>query len=57
LDVDAIVRQAQRANAVIVMTCAVGDTLVDDTLLMQDPWISLANGGFGRQLRHDSYVP
>ena len=27
--------QAQRANGVIVMRCAVGDTLVEDTLLLQ----------------------
>jgi uncharacterized membrane protein len=34
-NVQALVSQAQRANAVIVMTCAVGDTLVDDTKLLQ----------------------
>jgi uncharacterized membrane protein len=34
-DVQALVSQAQRAKAVIVMTCAVGDTLVDDTKLLQ----------------------
>jgi uncharacterized membrane protein len=35
LDVDALVRQAQRAGAVIVMTCAVGDTLVEGEVLLQ----------------------
>jgi uncharacterized membrane protein len=35
LDIDALVRQAQLANGVIVMACAVGDTLVEDTLLLQ----------------------
>ena len=34
-DIDALVRQARRAEAVIVMTCAVGDTLVDDTLMLR----------------------
>lgn len=34
-DVQALVSQAQQAKAVIVMTCAVGDTLVDDTKLLQ----------------------
>jgi uncharacterized membrane protein len=34
-DVEALVSQAQQAKAVIVMTCAVGDTLVDDTKLLQ----------------------
>lgn len=32
---DALVRQAQAADAVIVMECAVGDTLVEDTLLLR----------------------
>ncbi len=31
----ALVRQAQAADVVIVMECAVGDTLVDDTLLLR----------------------
>ena len=31
----ALVRQAQTADAVIVMECAVGDTLVEDTLLLR----------------------
>jgi uncharacterized membrane protein len=35
LDVQSLVSQAQQANAVIVMTCAVGDTLVDGTKLLQ----------------------
>ena len=35
LDMDALARQAQLANGIIVMTCAVGDTLVEDTLLLQ----------------------
>jgi uncharacterized membrane protein len=35
LDIDALVRQAQRAGGVIAMRCAVGDTLVEDTLLLQ----------------------
>ncbi|NMQ19487.1 DUF2254 domain-containing protein [Candidatus Competibacter phosphatis] len=33
--VAALVRQAQAADAVIVMECAVGDTLVEDTLLLR----------------------
>ena len=33
--IDALVRQAQAADAVIVMECAVGDTLVEDTLLLR----------------------
>jgi uncharacterized membrane protein len=35
LDVAALVRQAQRANGVIVMLCAIGDTLVEDMPLLQ----------------------
>jgi uncharacterized membrane protein len=35
IDIDDLVRQAQRAGAVIVMACAVGDTLVDNTVLLQ----------------------
>jgi len=35
LDIDALVRQARHADGVIVMTCAVGDTLVEDTPLLQ----------------------
>ncbi len=34
-DIDSLVRQAQQAGAVIVMACAVGDTLVENTLLLQ----------------------
>src|SRR4029077_7233961 len=34
-DIDELVRQAQRAGAVIVMACGVGDTLVENTLLLQ----------------------
>jgi uncharacterized membrane protein len=34
-DVQALVSQARQAKGVIVMTCAVGDTLVDDTKLLQ----------------------
>ena len=33
--VDALVRQAEEADAVIVMECAVGDTLADDALLLR----------------------
>lgn len=33
--ISALVRQAQAADAVIVMECAVGDTLVEDTLLLR----------------------
>ncbi|MDG4595414.1 MAG: DUF2254 domain-containing protein [Candidatus Contendobacter sp.] len=33
--IGALVRQAQAADVVIVMECAVGDTLVDDTLLLR----------------------
>ena len=35
VDIRSIVSQAQQAKAVIVMTCAVGDTLVDDTKILQ----------------------
>jgi uncharacterized membrane protein len=35
LDVGALVEQARRANGVIALSCAVGDTLVEDTLLLQ----------------------
>ena len=35
LQVDALVRQAEEADAVIVMECAVGDTLADDALLLR----------------------
>jgi uncharacterized membrane protein len=34
-DIDDLVRQAQRAEGVIVMACGVGDTLVENTLLLQ----------------------
>lgn len=34
-EIDALVQQAQEADAVIVMECAVGDTLVDDSLLLR----------------------
>src|SRR6266478_6048784 len=33
-DIDNLVRQAQQAGAVIVMACGVGDTLVENTLLV-----------------------
>ncbi len=33
--IGALVRQAQEVDAVIVLECAVGDTLVEDTLLLQ----------------------
>jgi uncharacterized membrane protein len=35
LDIDGLVQKAQRVEALIVMVCAVGDTLVEDTLLLQ----------------------
>jgi uncharacterized membrane protein len=35
LDIDNLVRQAREAEAVIVMVCGVGDTLVENTLLLQ----------------------
>ncbi len=35
LDIEALVRQAERAKGVVVMTCGVGDTLVEGTLLMR----------------------
>jgi uncharacterized membrane protein len=35
LDIGALVEQAQRANCVIVLSCGVGDTLVEDTHLLQ----------------------
>ncbi len=34
-ELDALVRQAETAQAVIVLECAVGDTLVEDTLLLR----------------------
>jgi hypothetical protein len=34
-DIDALVRQAQRAGAVIVMACGVGDTIVMNTPLLR----------------------
>ena len=34
-DIDDLVRQAREAGGVIVMACGVGDTLVDNTLLLQ----------------------
>ena len=34
-DIDELVRQAQQAGAVIVIACGVGDTLVENTLLLQ----------------------
>jgi uncharacterized membrane protein len=34
-DIEALVQQARQAQAIIVMTCAVGDTLVDDTLMLR----------------------
>jgi uncharacterized membrane protein len=34
-DIEALVRQARQAQAIIVMTCAVGYTLVDDTLMLR----------------------
>jgi uncharacterized membrane protein len=34
-DINSLVRQGQQAGAVIVMACAVGDTLVEDTMLLQ----------------------
>jgi uncharacterized membrane protein len=35
LDIESLVRQAQRAGGVVVMMCAVGDSLVEGTLLLQ----------------------
>jgi uncharacterized membrane protein len=35
LDVESLVRQARQSGGVIVLACAVGDTLVEDTLLLQ----------------------
>jgi uncharacterized membrane protein len=35
LDVESLVRQAQQSEGVIVLACAVGDTLVEDTLLLR----------------------
>jgi uncharacterized membrane protein len=35
LDIEALVREAERAKGVIVMACAVGDTLVERTLLLR----------------------
>ncbi len=34
-DIESLVRQARQAQALIVMTCAVGDTLVDDTSMLR----------------------
>jgi uncharacterized membrane protein len=41
-DIDDLVRQAQQAAAVIVMACGVGDTLVENTLLLQVHWAKTA---------------
>jgi len=35
LDIDDLVRQGQQVGAVIVMACGVGDTLVENTMLLQ----------------------
>jgi uncharacterized membrane protein len=35
IDIDSLVRQGQQAGAVIVMACGVGDTLVENTVLLQ----------------------
>jgi uncharacterized membrane protein len=35
LDIDGLVRLAQRADAIVELRCAVGDTVVEDTLLLQ----------------------
>jgi uncharacterized membrane protein len=35
LDIDALVREARASNAVIAMTCGVGDTLVDGNIVMR----------------------
>ena len=34
-NIDSLVRQARRANATIVMACAVGDTIVEDTTVLR----------------------
>jgi uncharacterized membrane protein len=55
LDIAALVRQAQRAQGVIVLTCAVGDTLVEGTLLLQvhDAKYQLPEKGLMRAVRID----
>jgi uncharacterized membrane protein len=35
LDIDGLVRKAQQVEAIFLMMCAVGDTLVEDTLLLR----------------------
>lgn len=46
LDIDSLVRQAQRADAVIVMACAVGDTVVESSLLLR---VHSAGGALAHQ--------
>ena len=47
LNTDALVRQGQRSGAVIVMACAVGDTLVDGSVVLR------VHGGKGRLAEKD----
>jgi uncharacterized membrane protein len=46
LDVEALVRQAQRHEAVIVMVCTVGDTLVDGSIILH---VRGAKGGLAER--------
>jgi hypothetical protein len=34
-DIESLVRQSQRAGALIVMACGVGDTIVENTVLLR----------------------
>lgn len=54
-DIPALIRQARAADTVIVMECAVGDTLVEDTLLLRvhGGQRSLAEGSLRQAVRLD----
>ena len=64
-DIHDLVRQAQQAGAVIVMACGVGDTLVENTLLLQvhgakipeSDLVRAIHFGFERTLEQDPKYP
>ena len=66
-DIDDLVRQAQQAGAVIVMACGVGDTVVENTLLLQvhgtktalpeSDLVRAIHFGFERTLEQDPKYP
>ena len=66
-DIDDLVRQAQQAGAVIVMACGVGDTLVENTPLLQvhgaktalleSNLVRAIHFGFERTLEQDPKYP